>query len=137
MDDPLYSKPLLRLAAIAAGAGRLEPCDASGSAHNPVCGDRIGVTLKIEDGCVIRIAHETQACVLAQASASILGAHLVGNRGDIEALHAQVTAMLKGGKIPPAPFSEFAARLGAASHRNRHKCVLLPLDAVLQALAEN
>jgi nitrogen fixation protein NifU and related proteins len=137
MDDPLYSKPLLRLAAIAAGAGRLEVCDASGSAHNPVCGDRIGVTLKMEGGRVIQIAHETQACVLAQASASILGAHLVGDRADVEALHAQVAAMLKGGEIPPPPFSDFAALLGAASHRNRHKCVLLPLEAVLQALAEH
>nr|TFG54497.1 MAG: iron-sulfur cluster assembly scaffold protein [Hyphomicrobiales bacterium] len=135
MDDPLYSKPLLRLAALAAGAGRLEPCDAQGSAHNPVCGDKISVTLHLEDGRLVQMAHQTQACVLTQASASILGAHLTGNRQDVEALHRQVGAMLRGGDVPPAPFAEYAALIGAASHRNRHKCVLLPLDAVLDALS--
>jgi NifU-like protein involved in Fe-S cluster formation len=42
--------------------------------------------------------------------------------------------MLRGGEIPPAPFADFAALTGAATYRNRHTCVLLPIDAVLNAL---
>ncbi len=137
MNEPLYSKELLRLAALAAGAGRIEPCDASGTAHNPICGDKINVTLKLDNGRVAQFAHVTQACVLTQASASILGAHLVGDGRTVETLQKQVAAMLQGGEVPPAPFAEYSALLGAASHRNRHKCVLLPLEAVLDALSEN
>jgi nitrogen fixation NifU-like protein len=137
MDDPLYSKQLLRLAASAVGAGQLESCDASGTAHNPICGDRISVTLKLENGRVTELAHSTQACVLTQASASILGAQLAGNKRAVEILQEQVSAMLKGGDIPPAPFADYEALLGAASHPNRHKCVLLPLEAVLDALSES
>jgi SUF system NifU family Fe-S assembly protein len=137
MNDQLYSKQLLRLAASAVGAGRLVPCDVSGSAHNPICGDRINVTLNLKEDRVTEVAHETRACVLTQASASILGAHLRGeNRQAVENLYRQVSAMLQNGQVPPAPFSDFGALLGVATHSNRHKCVLLPLDAVLDALSE-
>ena len=135
-DDPLYAKPLLRLAANAVGAGRLDPFDTQGQAHNPTCGDRVSVTLQLNDGGHIRkIAHETSACVLTQASASILGAHLKGaDTAAVHRLREQVTAMLHEGDIPPAPFDDYAALKGAAIYRNRHTCVLLPIDAVLDAL---
>jgi nitrogen fixation protein NifU and related proteins len=136
MSDLLYAKELLRLAAAATGAGRLEPCDAQGAAWNPTCGDRVSVTLDFApDGSIARLAHETQACVLAQASATILAAQLPGHRPDeIEGLRTQVLSMLQGEAVPPAPFEDYATLRGAAQHRNRHKCVLLPLDAVVDAL---
>ena len=135
-DDPLYAKPLLRLAANAAGAGRLDPHDAEGRAHNPTCGDRVSVTLRLdEQGRIAQIAHETSACVLTQASASILGAHLQeADQASVRNLREQVAAMLREGEIPPAPFGDYSALKGAAIYRNRHTCVLLPIDAVLNAL---
>ena len=136
MNDPLYAKDVLRLAAAATGAGTLEPSDARGLARNPICGDKIDVTLKLDDaGRIEAMAHVTHACVLAQASAAILGAHLHGS--DIEtvrSLRASVAAMLNGEPAPPSPFADYGALTGAADHRNRHTCVLLPIDAVLDAL---
>ena len=138
MNDQLYSKQLLRLAAAAVGAGHLEPCDASGSAHNPICGDRVSVTLNLNKDRISEMAHHTQACVLTQASASILGAHLTGKDiNAVETLRRQVVGMLENGDAPPAPFSDFLALQGVATHRNRHRCVLLPLDAVLNALEKS
>ena len=136
MSDPLYAKELLRLAANAVGAGRLAPFDAEGLAHNPTCGDRVSVTLHLDDrGRITDIAHETHACVLAQASASILGAHLEGaDEAVVRRLRGQIAAMLCGGETPAAPFEDYAALAGAAAYRNRHACVLLPVDAVLSAL---
>jgi len=136
MTDPLYAKDLLRLAARAAGAGRLSPFDLEGRAHNPTCGDKVGVTLRLgPDGKIMAMAHETQACVLAQASASILGAHLTGaNSEDVNRLREHVSTMLKNGDVPAAPFADYAALAGAATFKNRHTCVLLPIDAVLDAL---
>ena len=137
MNDQLYSKQLLRLAALAVGSGRLAPCDVSGSARNPICGDRISVTLNLEAGRVTQFAHETLACVLTQASASILGERLAGeDKQAVQTLHRQVSTMLQNGEVPPAPFSDYSALMGAATHSNRHKCVLLPLEAVLDALSE-
>ncbi len=136
MSDPLYAKDLLRLAAAAHGAGKLAAFDAEGHAHNPTCGDRIAVTLRLDEkGGVTEIAHETHACVLTQASASILGAEL--RNADVAAvrdLRARVASMLKDGAPPPAPFGDYSALQGASAFRNRHTCVLLPIDAVLNAL---
>jgi NifU-like protein involved in Fe-S cluster formation len=137
MSDPLYAKELLRLAAAATGAGRLKDFDAEGLAHNPTCGDRVSVTLKLDnEGRILELAHEESACVLAQASASILGAHLSGaNKTRIENLRTEVASMLREGDVPAPPFADYAALKGATAYRNRHTCVLLPIDAVLNALS--
>jgi NifU-like protein involved in Fe-S cluster formation len=135
MSDPLYKKELLRLAADAHGAGRLPHSDATGEAFNPTCGDKVIVDLVLEDGRVAAMAHDTKACVLAQASASILGKALKGaSDEDVEKLANDVAAMLvTKAPAPAAPFDAYAAFEGATEHRNRHRCVLLPVEAVLAA----
>jgi len=136
MSDPLYRKDLLRLAADAAGAGRLAHPDASATAHNPACGDRVTVEVGMEDGRIADLAHQTQACVLTQASAAILGAQARGlSPADVRALADRVAAMLQGGPEPAPPFSAFGVFEGVAGHKGRHVCVMLPFKAVLEALA--
>jgi NifU-like protein involved in Fe-S cluster formation len=137
MSDPLYKKELLRLAADAHGAGHLPDADATGEAFNVTCGDKVTVELSLKDGRIDAMAHDTKACVLAQASASILGQSLKGaSLEDVEQLANDVAAMLITKSMPPAaPFEAYAAFEGATEHRNRHRCVLLPVEAVLAALA--
>jgi NifU-like protein involved in Fe-S cluster formation len=135
MSDPLYKKDLLRLAANAVGAGRLAQADSSATVQNPACGDRVTVDLALENGRIAAIAHHTHGCVLTQASAAILGADATGlDRTEVAALAEAVRAMLKGGAAPMAPFDIYGVFDGAAGHAGRHKCVLLPLEAVLKAL---
>lgn len=137
MSDPLYRKELLRLAADAAGAGRLAHPDASATAHNPACGDRVTVDVRTADGRIIELAHHTQACVLTQASAAILGAEAKGHTpAELRALADHVAAMLQGGPAPPPPFSAFGVFDGVAGHKGRHVCVMLPFKAMLEALSE-
>lgn len=136
MSDPLYRKELLRLAADAHGAGRLENRDASGSAFNPACGDRVTVDIVFNGDQIAALALDTRACVLAQASASILGLALCGStRADVETLRDAVRDMLTGDKSgPTAPFEAYSELKGAATYASRHRCVLLPIEAVLTAL---
>ena len=104
MSDPLYRKELLRLAADAHGAGRLKEPDVTGHAHNPACGDKVTVDLDLADGRIVQIAHNTKACVLAQASASILGRALRNkNRSDVEQLREAIVAMLAAHGPAPSP----------------------------------
>ena len=135
MSDPLYRKEILRLAADAAGAGRLHDPSGSATLFNPACGDRITVDVKMAAGRLIALTHHTSACVLTQASAAILGADAVGfNRAEIATLTAAVQTLLDGGTTPPAPFNTYAAFDGLVAHKGRHKCVLLPLQAALEAM---
>jgi nitrogen fixation NifU-like protein len=136
MSDPLYRKEILRLAADATGTGHLSGPHITATAHNPTCGDKVSVELTIdESGSIIAVAHDAKACVLTQASASILGQSLRGaTREDVEALANDVAQMLvtKSG-APKPPFEAYAAFEGAVDHRTRHRCVLLPIEAVLAA----
>jgi NifU-like protein involved in Fe-S cluster formation len=133
IGDPLYRKDLLRLAADAIGAGQLEAPDATATAHNPTCGDKVTVDLALRGGRITAFAQRTYACVVAQASAAILADAAPGlDREGIAALAADVEAMLKTGALPPRP--AYGAFDGVASHAGRHKCVLLPFEAALAAL---
>jgi NifU-like protein involved in Fe-S cluster formation len=136
MTDPLYRKEILRLAADAAGAGRLAHASGSATVANPACGDRVTVDVMVEGGRITALAHHTRACILTQASAAILGADAVGlNREEITRLADSVRAALGGGPVPQAPFDAYRVFDGLVPHKGRHKCVLLPLEAALEALS--
>lgn len=139
MSDPLYRKEILRLAADAHGHGRLPHPDRTGSAHNPTCGDKVTVDVALDpEGRIADVAQEAKACVLTQASASILGERLKGaSQEEIETLANAVAAMLANNAAPPPPpFDSYVAFQGAVTHRNRHRCVLLPIEAVLDAFEQ-
>lgn len=135
MSDPLYKREILRLAADAHGAGRLETPHLHGSAHNPACGDKVEVDVTLAGDRIVSLAHQTKACVLAQASAAILGRAAKGlSRADVQKLRAGVKSMLaEQADAPSPPFDAYGAFDGVAPFRNRHTCVLLPIDAVLAA----
>jgi NifU-like protein involved in Fe-S cluster formation len=42
--------------------------------------------------------------------------------------------MFAGGQPPARPFEAYGAFQGAIEYDSRHRCVLLPIDAVLDAL---
>ena len=135
MSDPLYKKELLRLAADATGAGKLDHADARATVSNPACGDRVTVELRLKQGRIESLAHQAQACVLTQASAGILAGGATGRTpAEIAALAASVRAMLAGADHPGPPFGAYGVFEGVATHAGRHRCVMLPLEAALKAL---
>ena len=120
-------------AADAAGAGTLPAPDGAATAANPACGDRVTMTVTLEGGRIAALAHQTHGCLLTQASAAILGTAGPGlDEAGLAALEAGVRAMLKDGAPPPLP--AYAAFDGVASHAGRHVCVLLPIQALKEAL---
>lgn len=136
MELGIYNARMLRLAAEAAGAGRLDVRDASAEIVNPVCGDRIRVDVRTEGARVAALGYEVHACVLTQASASLLGRHAVNRTAaEIRALAQRVEAMLReDGDAPGGDWSDYAALAPVRAHSSRHECVMLPLRALLAAL---
>ncbi|HVP84732.1 MAG TPA: iron-sulfur cluster assembly scaffold protein [Rhizomicrobium sp.] len=137
MSDPLYRKEILRLAADAHGAGHLPEPHRKGEAFNPTCGDRVTFEVTTDaEGRIQAVAHETKACVLAQASASILGRDAKNlSAEEIGQLRRDISAMLKeSAPVPDAPFTDYAVFDGVMTYPSRHACVLLPIDALLDAL---
>jgi nitrogen fixation protein NifU and related proteins len=132
VGDPLYRRELLRLAADATGSGCLAAADATGTAHNPACGDRVTVELTLDGGQITALAHQTQACVLTQASAALLAGAAPGqDHAGLTRLGVDLRAMLAGGPPPSPSYGVFD---GVSGHHGRHACVLLPVEAALNAL---
>lgn len=60
--------------------GKLEPCDTSADGHNPLCGDRLTLTLRIDGDTVSDVRFEGQGCAISTASASLMTEAIKGTR---------------------------------------------------------
>ncbi len=92
--------------------GTLEPHDLEAHDHNPLCGDELGVHIRVEDGKVAELRFHGQGCAISQASASIASEELIGMPVEqIGSLDADWVVDLLGISISPT----------------RRKCALLSL----------
>ena len=132
----LYSGRILELAADIPRTGRLDAPDASATKRSPLCGSNITVDVVVRDGRIADFAQDVRACALGQAAAAIVGAHAVGRTGaEIRAARDQLADMLThGGPAPEAPFGDLVNLIPARDFPNRHKSILLALDATLAAM---
>lgn len=57
---------------------KLEVCDYSSLGHNPSCGDKINVEVKIDNNIITDIAFSGSGCAISKASSSIMADTLIG-----------------------------------------------------------
>ena len=58
--------------------GELDAHDLEFHDHNPLCGDELGVHIKVEDGKIAELRFHGQGCAISQAAASIASEELIG-----------------------------------------------------------
>jgi len=101
--------------------GKLCPCDTSAEGHNPLCGDRLSLTLRIEAERIADIRFEGKGCAISTASASLMCEAVKGQTLEhVEALRANVHRMLTGVEDPPAGIGKLAALAGVRDVRVNH-----------------
>ena len=133
MSEDLYQQAILDHAKAARGAGRLDDADASVTLDNPLCGDRITIDVKVADGRLEALAHTVRGCALCAAAASVIGGTAIGRKiDDLRDMHTGVAAMLASEADPPWP--ELAAFDPVRDFKSRYECVLLPFEALVEAL---
>jgi nitrogen fixation NifU-like protein len=74
----------------------LEGADCSADGHNPLCGDRIHISVKTKDGVIDEVTFEGAGCAISTASASMMTEALRGKsleeaRAIFDAFHELVT----------------------------------------------
>jgi len=135
MNDQLYQDRIVALAKAKTGAGKLSAPTRSARRDNPLCGDRVTIDVRLDgDGRIAEIAQQVRGCLLCQASASALASVAVGrDKAGVEAVrHDAEKAIGRADGQPDEPFAAFAP---VKAHKARHECVLLPIEALQDALS--
>jgi nitrogen fixation NifU-like protein len=135
-EEALYHEALVRLGRAAHGAGRLPLADGEATADNPLCGDRATFQLRLRGGRIEAVAHQVRGCILCLASASLIGRAAQGaTPGEVAEARTRVAALLQEGMpIPAGAWADLAFFAPVSAVPSRHACVLLPFDAIAEAL---
>jgi len=117
--------------------GRLDPADAHADGHNPLCGDRLTVFVKMNGDRVEDLRFEGKGCAISTASASLMTEAVKGkDRAAIAALFEKVHALLtQQGAEAGAELGKLAALSGVREFPSRVKCASLcwhTLNAALE-----
>ncbi|MBY0351737.1 iron-sulfur cluster assembly scaffold protein [Tabrizicola sp.] len=132
----LYSARILGLAADIPHHGRLAAPQGTARRRSPLCGSTVTADVMVKDGRIAAFAQDVKACALGQASAAVLGAVVIGRTlPELHAARDGLRAMLKAdGPVPAAPFEGYEVLLPARDYTNRHASILLPLEAICEAM---
>ena len=134
----LYSGRILALAAEIPHTNRLAAPQATVKKRSPLCGSTVTVDVVLENGRITDFAQDVKACALGQASASVVGANVVGcSRDQIEAARDALKAMLKeDGPSPNGKWSDLQVLMPVRDFKARHASTLLTFDAVCDAVRQ-
>ncbi len=123
-----------------------EPTHAA-SGNNPLCGDRVSLTLRVVEGRLLEVGCEVKGCAICRAAGSmmaeaILGLEVAQVAGSCERfLRALAAAPLEPGAnvaAPPPPDEDWgalAALLEARRFPNRRRCASLSWEVLARALS--
>jgi nitrogen fixation protein NifU and related proteins len=117
--------------------GRLDPADATADGHNPLCGDRLTVSLRMAGDTIEDIRFEGKGCAISTASASLMSEAVKGrDRTAVHELFGRVHALLtQPGTPPDESIGKLAALSGVREFPARVKCASLcwhTLNAALE-----
>lgn len=120
-----YSEIVMEHAKNPRNVGILEPADARGVQMNPVCGDTLMLTLKIDDGRITDSRIQTKGCAASMATSSILTELIEGMTLDeaMELSHEEVSEAVGGlpsSKLHSAALVIDALRRAITSYRQTH-----------------
>lgn len=110
-------------------------CEAKG--HNPLCGDKLKLYLKITDGVIEDIRFEGQGCAISQASASLMTEALKGlTTEQAQALFEKVHLLLTDDSfdVNTLPFLKLQVLGGVRAYPARVKCASLAWHTLVAAL---
>jgi nitrogen fixation NifU-like protein len=117
--------------------GRLDPHDAEARGHNPLCGDRLTLTLLRDGDRLADLRFEGNGCAISMASASLMSEAVKGrSRAEIEALFTRVHALLTTQGASGTELGKLAALSGVREFPARVKCASLCWHTLNAALAK-
>jgi nitrogen fixation NifU-like protein len=117
--------------------GRLVPANAEAAGHNPLCGDKLNVTARLQGDRLEDLRFEGQGCAISTASASLMTEVVKGRtRQEIAELYEEVHELLTDASHAPGrDLGKLMALAGVAEFPARVKCASLCWHTLNAALA--
>ncbi len=117
--------------------GKLDHASHQATGHNPLCGDRLDITLQLENEQIQAIAFQGESCAICKASASMMTAAVKGKtRMDAETLIHEFRELTTG-KLDtnlPHHLGRLTVFSGIRDLPTRVKCAILPWHTLHAAL---
>ncbi|MEP7244394.1 MAG: Fe-S cluster assembly sulfur transfer protein SufU [Gammaproteobacteria bacterium] len=119
--------------------GTLDHPDARADGHNPLCGDRLTVSLKMNGDRVEDVRFEGKGCAISTASASMMTEAVKGkDRAAINSIYQSIHSLLTQQDVEPAPeLGKLAALSGVREFPARVKCASLCWHTLNAALEQS
>ncbi len=113
--------------------GTLEEPARRATAYNTLCGDKIELSVRLQADRCTELKHRTEGCLICIASASLMTENLRGESfAHVNELYEHLQAALRG---ESRTLGAFEPLLGVAAHASRHRCALLPWEALQMIFA--
>jgi nitrogen fixation protein NifU and related proteins len=122
--------------------GRLVPADVEADGHNPLCGDRLHVSVKTDGERVLDVRFEGKGCAISTASASMMTEAVKGKtRTEVARVFDEVHHLLTQHDFAPTmDLGKLAALSGVREFPARVKCASLcwhTLNAALEQRSDS
>lgn len=132
--EALYQERILALARVARSRPRLDAPSHTGTASNPVCGDRVVVDVDVDMADrIIGLGARVDGCALCEAAAGLMFQEIEGWKfGDAVGLHLPITRWLADEQQDIAVDGQDSFT-PVKSFPSRHRCVILPFQALAEA----
>ena len=119
--------------------GRLDPADAAADGHNPLCGDRLHITVRKDATRLNDLRFDGQGCAISVASASLMSEAVKGKAlAEIDALYRDIHRLLTEHDYQPTrDLGKLAALSGVREFPVRVKCASLCWHTLHAALSSS
>jgi len=118
----------------------MDDADRQIDGFNPLCGDRLTLFIKVDDGKIIDASFQGQGCAISTASASLMTDIIKGQtEEEAQELFELFHKMATGEPVEMDDLGKLAVLAGVCEYPARVKCATLPwhtLDALLKGSEE-
>ena len=115
--------------------GKLKNASHSAEGFNPLCGDRVTISLVLNGDVVEDVRFDGAGCAISTASASVMTQALKGKtRAEVTTIFEQFHDLVTGKDSDPATMGKLAVFAGVSEFPIRVKCATLAWHTVRAAI---
>src|SRR4030095_9770196 len=128
VTEPPYTREILRVAASTPDREPFEELEGATEVRSKTCGSRMRIAVELDwADRVVRLRRAVEACAYGQATAALMGGHVMGrSAGEAAAALAELEAWLAGEGEVPTAWPGLEALAPALRRKGRHGAILLP-----------